>query len=177
MEKKIQIAGSGGQGIMLMGQMLGLSTQKQGLNVTVFPTYGPQQRGGTSGCRVVISDEDIYAPIPNEVDIFVVMNQDAYDKYFHRIKSNGILLINSSEVQADTKREDLIVKALPVDELAIELGSIKFANMIMLGALVNLIESEALESLIEAMKEKMKNKPGFIEVNTTAIKLGASYFS
>lgn len=177
MEKKIQIAGSGGQGIMLMGQMLGLSTQKQGLNVTVFPTYGPQQRGGTSSCRVVISDEDIYAPIPNEVDVFVIMNQEAYDKYLYRIKKNGILLVNSSEVQADTDREDLIVLALPVDELAIELGNIKFANMIMLGALVNLIESQAMESLIEAMEGKMKNKPDLIDVNKTAIKLGATYFS
>jgi 2-oxoglutarate ferredoxin oxidoreductase subunit gamma len=69
---------------MLMGQMLGLAAQNQGLNATFFPTYGPQQRGGTSGCRVVISNDNIYSPIPNEVDIFVVMNQEAHDKYLHR---------------------------------------------------------------------------------------------
>lgn len=176
MEKKILIAGSGGQGIMLMGQMLGLSTQHEGLNVTFFPTYGPQQRGGTSSCRVVISDEPIYAPIPNEVDIFVVMNQEAYDKYFYRIKKNGTVLINSSEVYSEIDREDLNVLNLPADELAMEFGNIKFANMVMLGALVNLIEDLSIESLVEAMEEKMKNKPSFIDVNRTAIKLGASYF-
>lgn len=175
MEKKIQIAGSGGQGIMLMGQMLGLTTQKQGLNVTFFPTYGPQQRGGTSSCRVVISDEDIYSPIPNEVDVFVIMNQEAYDKYLCRIKKNGVLLVNSSEVQIKENREDLSVLSLPADELAIELGNLKYANMIMLGALVNFIDSKALASLTEAMEEKMKNKPGLIEVNKTAIKIGAAF--
>jgi len=175
MEKRILISGSGGQGIMLMGQMMGLTTQGAGLNVSVYPNYGPQQRGGTSNSRVVISDKDIYAPIPNVLDIFVVMNQEAFDMYASKIKPQGVLLINSSQVSLDFHQAGLTVAAIPVDDLSIELGNIKFANMMMLGALVNMIDVLQLDGLITVMAEKMKNKQDFIEANKAAIKKGASF--
>ncbi|NMA24471.1 MAG: 2-oxoacid:ferredoxin oxidoreductase subunit gamma [Clostridiales bacterium] len=151
---KLFIAGSGGQGVLLMGQMVTYAAMLEDKPSTFFPSYGPEMRGGTANCTVVVSDKPVGCPLIYEADAVVVMNLPSLIKFEPLVKPGGVLLLNTSMINQPAKRTDIKVINVPINEIAKELGSAKVGNMVMLGALIRstIIVSEAS---IEAVMKKM----------------------
>jgi 2-oxoglutarate ferredoxin oxidoreductase subunit gamma len=131
----IIVAGFGGQGIMLTGKLLAQTAMMAGKEVTYMPSYGAEVRGGTANCMVVIANEKIACPVVGKPDSLIVMNKASLNKFASRLKAGGLLIMNSSLIDAEPELDDSIeVIAIPADQLAVELGSKKAANMVALGA-------------------------------------------
>lgn len=133
MERMI-FAGFGGQGIMVMGKILAYAGMLEGKNVTWLPSYGPEMRGGTANCNVVVSEKEVASPIVTKATTVVVMNKPSMEKFEKRVATGGILFVNSSLIDVKSTRTDIDVYYIPATELAEELGDIEAANMILLGA-------------------------------------------
>lgn len=173
MELNLMVAGFGGQGVMMVGKLLSQATcDSTDYNVTFFPSYGAQQRGGTANCYVVISDKEVGSPKPTIVDQLIVMNDVSMVKFRQNVKSGGIIFTNSSLVHSGAERDDVRVVPIPVTEMAMELGSLKVLNIVMLGAYIGytgLIE-EGL--VLDCILRLLGKKPEFIEMNKTAFAKG-----
>ena len=150
---KLFFAGSGGQGILLMGQMITYAAMLEDKNSTFLPSYGPEMRGGTANCTVVVSDKPVGCPLIYEADAIVVMNLPSLVKFERMVKPGGTLLINTSIVNEPASRTDIKVLGIPVNEIAMELGSVKVGNMVMLGALAR-ATSVVSEDSIKAVMHK-----------------------
>ena len=151
MAKKMFFAGSGGQGIMLMGQMVASAAILEDKATTFFPSYGPEMRGGTANCTVIVSDKPISNPVISESDCVVAMTLPSLLKFEPTLKPGGSLFINTSMVHQKAKRSDITVYEIPVSDLANEMGDPRVANMIMLGAFVrktNIVRAEDVEEVI-----------------------------
>ncbi|WP_242848963.1 2-oxoacid:acceptor oxidoreductase family protein [Syntrophomonas palmitatica] len=133
-EKQILFAGFGGQGVLAMGQFITHAAMGIGKEVTWVPSYGAEMRGGTANCLVTISDEEINSPLTENPHTAIIMNRPSLDKFEPRVKPNGTLVINSSLVDRMPHRQDLTVWQVPVNAIADEMGNPRGANMIMLGA-------------------------------------------
>lgn len=136
MESSIIIAGFGGQGVLFAGQLLAYAGMGAGRHVSWIPSYGPEMRGGTAHCIVIISDESIGAPTVARPDIAVVLNQPSYEKYAALVKPDGLLVVNSSIVTAVSTRADIEAVYVPANALAEEYGTPKMMNVAALGALL-----------------------------------------
>ena len=133
---EIICSGFGGQGVLVAGMILADSGMEDGKNVTWYPSYGAEMRGGTAGCNVVISDEEIASPFCREADILFTMNEAAIDSFEKKLRPGGLLLFNSSIVPDDKKlRDDVTVVKVPATDIANELDNPRGANIVMLGAL------------------------------------------
>jgi 2-oxoglutarate ferredoxin oxidoreductase subunit gamma len=174
MENKLTIAGFGGQGVMLMGQLLGFTAKDADKYVTYYPAYGPEQRGGTANCTVIISDDEIASPMPAKVDVFIAMNQPALDKYESKVEAGGVILVNLSHTKGKITREDVKAYYIAADDIANELGSAKAANMVMLGAYLGVSKVFPADRLIGTMKVQMARKAQFFDLNKAAIQKGMS---
>ena len=144
-------SGAGGQGIMLMGQLLSTAAIHEEKETTFFPSYGPEMRGGTANCTVIVSDKPISSPLISESDCVIVMNLPSMLKFEPTLKPGGIMFVNESLVHQEAKREDITVYKIPVSDLAVELGQPRVANIIMLGAFtrtVDIVSQEELEKVI-----------------------------
>ncbi len=130
------MAGFGGQGVMLIGNLLAYAGMNAGLNVTYIPVYGPEMRGGTANCTVVVSDEDIGSPIIQRPRSLIIMNQPSLDKFQPRLEDGGVQVLNSSLVDAAQAEARVRTVAVPANEIADKLGNTKMANMVALGAYV-----------------------------------------
>lgn len=174
MERNLMIAGFGGQGVMTMGKLLAEATcQATDLGVTYFPSYGAAMRGGTANCYVVISDEQIGAPVSNSVDDLIVMNEPSLKKYLPNLKSGGTLVINSSIVdKAEIDRDDIKVYELPVTEMALEMGNAKVLNIIMLGFYIGITNAVPADVIIQGIHHKFENKQNVIPINDEAFNKG-----
>ena len=137
MQNEVQFAGFGGQGIMLMGQIMAEAAMQQGHEVVWIPSYGPEMRGGTAYCTVVISDRPIGSPIIRNPKHLVAMNRPSLEKFAPTVKSGGTIFINSSIIPIDAGRDDVDVVKVPIIEIARELGNVKIANIIALAAFVS----------------------------------------
>ena len=133
---KTIISGFGGQGVLSIGSTLATAAMLEGKYVTFLPSYGVEMRGGTANCTVAVSDEEIASPVASAPEFVVAMNQPAFVRFQGVLQAGGLLCVNSSLVNTESARSDIEILALPTSELAEKLGSIKVANMIMLGALV-----------------------------------------
>ena len=173
MERNLMVAGFGGQGVMLLGKLLAYgafsATDK---HVTFFPSYGAEQRGGTANCYVVISDEEVGAPLGDIVDDLVVMSEDSMDKFLYKVKGGGVLFINSSIVRKKIPRDDITVVEAPVTELSMKLGNPKVLNVIMLGVYVGYTQVLQEKVVREAIKKQLAKKPALIPLNEKALGLG-----
>ena len=136
METSIIIAGFGGQGVLFAGQLLAYASMDIGRHVTWIPSYGPEMRGGTANCTVIISDEPIGAPIVSHPDVAIVLNQPSFDKYEPLVIPGGLLVVNSSIVTTRTDRTDVEAVYVPANRIAEEHGTAKMLNMAALGALL-----------------------------------------
>ncbi|WP_069650823.1 2-oxoacid:acceptor oxidoreductase family protein [Caloranaerobacter ferrireducens] len=174
MEERVIMAGFGGQGVMSMGQLLTYAGMIEGKNVSWLPSYGPEMRGGTANCNVIVSDEPVGSPIVTEATAAIVMNRPSLDKFESFIVKGGNLLINSSLIDKKAERDDINAYYIPANEIAVELGNSKVANMVMLGAYLELTKVVKVESVVEALKKVFgKTKAHLIPLNEKALEKGA----
>ena len=173
MERNLMVAGFGGQGVMTMGKLLSQATcDSTDLNVTFFPSYGAAMRGGTANCYVVISDDEIGAPVSNSVDDLIVMNGPSLHKFLPNLKPGGTLFINSSIVSDKIDRTDVKLVKAPVTEMALEMGNAKVLNVIMLGVYVGYTEVVPPEVVWSTIEHKMAKKPKLLPLNKEAFEKG-----
>ena len=148
-EEKIIMAGFGGQGVMSMGQLLTYAGMIEEKNVSWLPSYGPEMRGGTANCAVIVSDKQVGSPIiTSDATAAIVMNLPSLDKFEADVNKGGNLLVNSSLIEKKASREDLNVFYIKANEIANELGNAKVANMVMLGAYLEITKVVKVESVI-----------------------------
>lgn len=173
MHEEVIMAGTGGQGMMIMGQLLAYAAVKEDHHVVWFPSYGPEARGGTADCTVIISSEEIGSPISVHPDSLVGMHPSLFNKFQKNVKKGGRLFINSSLSEPFVLRDDCQVYAVPANTLAEEIGNIRAANMIMLGAYIGATKIVKLESLLESLAKVLPvHRHKFIELNEKALKTG-----
>jgi len=171
---EIIIAGFGGQGVMSMGQLLTYAGMLEGKHVSFIPSYGPEMRGGTANCAVVVSDEEIGSPIVTEPNCVIAMNLPSLKKFEPTLVPGGLLLINSSLIKEESSRKDIRVCRIAVNELAAELGNDKVANMVMLGAFLGATGVVAIDSVVESLKKVLpERRHNLIPLNKKALELGA----
>lgn len=173
METNLLVAGFGGQGIMMLGKLLSYATcDSTDKNVTFFPSYGAEQRGGTANCYVAISDDNIGTPVSDLMDDLIVMNGPSLNRFMSQLKPGGNLLINSSIVSDEGIREDVNLVKAPVTELALELGNSKTVNVIMLGVYIGytgVLDERLVEDTIV---QKLGKKVSLIALNQEAFQRG-----
>lgn len=173
MTQEIIFAGFGGQGILSMGKFLAFGGMDCGMNVSWCPSYGPEMRGGTANCSVIVSDEEIGAPIITSPDTLVVMNRPSLDKFEDTVKPGGLIILDSNLVTRDVIRDDVEVIRIPSQDEAKAIGSDRIANMVLLGALIERTQVLTKEELLQALKSH--GKEGFYELNEKAIEKGMEY--
>lgn len=171
--QQIIFAGFGGQGILSMGKFLAYAGMDADLNVSWLPSYGPEMRGGTANCSVILTDESIGSPIVTRADSIVVMNRPSLEKFENLVEANGVIVLDSDLVDLMPTRTDLNVIAIPAQTIAQELGSKTIANMVLLGALVKKTGIVTIEALLDSLKAHGKEK--FFEINKKAIEKGIEY--
>jgi len=174
MERNLLVAGFGGQGVMMLGTLLAQATcESTDKNVTYFPSYGAEMRGGTANCYVVISDESIGAPMADRQEDLIVMNDPSLSRFIDRLKPNGTLFINSSIVKSPVTRTDIKVVKAPVTELALEMGNPKVINIIMLGVYIGYTQVIPEDVMLEEIKKKLgAKKPALVPLNVEAFNRG-----
>ncbi|MFZ2636916.1 MAG: 2-oxoacid:acceptor oxidoreductase family protein [Rectinemataceae bacterium] len=173
MKEKTFMAGFGGQGVISLGQTWVYCAMKEGLEVTFFPFYGAEKRGGVARASVVVSDRAIASPLVTSADSVVVMNQDSLDIGLEVAKSGGLVLINSSLVKKEPDRADLRVVRIPCNEIAESIGDVRIANMVMLGALAQATGALKLDKLEAVLKSFFApSKHGLIPMNIAAVEAG-----
>jgi len=174
-EEKIIIAGFGGQGVMSMGQLLTYAGMIEEKNVSWLPSYGPEMRGGTANCAVIVSDKQVGSPIiTSDATAAIVMNLPSLDKFEADVNKGGNLLINASLIEKKATRDDLNVFYIQANEIANELGNGKVANMVMLGAYLEITKVVKVESVIEALKKVFgPAKEHLVPMNKEALEKGA----
>ncbi len=174
MKTRLFFAGSGGQGILLMGQMIAKAAMHEGKEVTFIPSYGPEMRGGTANCTVIVSDTVINCPLINEADILIAMNQPSLVRFEGLVAPGGKLFINTSFIDAGTKRADIETIEVPANERAVELGNERTANMIMLGAIVANTHMVSIKSIDYVLDEVFSaQKAELCSINRKAVRLYA----
>ncbi|MCL4517475.1 MAG: 2-oxoacid:acceptor oxidoreductase family protein [Firmicutes bacterium] len=172
---EIVMAGFGGQGVMVMGLLMTYAGMLEGKNVSWIPSYGPEMRGGTSNCTVIVSDKEIASPVVGEPSAVVAMNAPSMEKFGSKVKPGGVLLYNSSLITEPLKRSDITQVGIPANELAAELGNSKIANVIALGALLELTRAVSLESARASLKKVLPaHRQELIPINEAALEKGAA---
>lgn len=151
MQKEIMIAGFGGQGVLFAGQILAYAGMDLGKEVTWIPSYGPEMRGGTANCTVVIADEEIGSPLVKHPPLAVALNLPSFDKCEESLASGGTLIVNQSMVDRKAKRDDIHVIFVPCNEIAEEIGSKKLLNMVAIGALLTALPEISLQDIEKAL--------------------------
>jgi len=174
MEQRVIMAGFGGQGVMSMGQLLAYAGMLENKNVTWLPSYGPEMRGGTANCHVIVSDKEIAAPVISEATAAIIMNRPSLDKFENSVVPGGVIFVNSSLINRKVQRTDVEVYEIPANEIALEMGNLKVANMVMLGAFLEKTKIVDPESVLESLKKVLgESKANLIPINREALKRGA----
>jgi 2-oxoglutarate ferredoxin oxidoreductase subunit gamma len=174
MNESVIMSGFGGQGILLMGQLLCYAGMHEGRNVTWMPSYGPEMRGGTANCTVMISSERVGSPVTRFPQSLVVMNKASLDKFEEAVQPEGFLVINSSLVDRDPLRADLRVIKVPANQIAEAAGTLQVTNMAALGAYVAGRGIVSLDSVTIALRRMIpEHRRELLEVNEEALRRGA----
>jgi 2-oxoglutarate ferredoxin oxidoreductase subunit gamma len=151
-------SGFGGQGALFAGQLLAYAGMAEDLYVTWIPSYGPEMRGGTANCTVILSEEEIGAPIIRHPTVAVVLNRPSMEKYEPLVKRGGVLIVNDSLVDIPSGREDIRILRLPASEIATELGNPRMANMVLLGALLQATGVVSLDTVVQQLDEHLSER-------------------
>lgn len=176
MQTEVIISGFGGQGTLYAGQVLAYAAMDEGKQVTWIPSYGPEMRGGTANCTVVISDEEIGSPTVKYPKAVLALNLPSLDKYEQMIAPGGCIVVNESMVNRKPTRTDIRVVLLPANEIAREIGNERSTNMVMLGALLANMDILPIEALEKALKNHTAQRlQKFVEMNIQALRRGAEY--
>ncbi|MFC2077219.1 2-oxoacid:acceptor oxidoreductase family protein [Candidatus Bipolaricaulota bacterium] len=174
MERSVVIAGFGGQGVILAGKILAQAGMDHGLEVTWLPSYGPEMRGGTANCTVVLSDEPVGSPIVDEPSALVAMNRPSLDKFEPTVVSGGSIVINESLIERKADRKDVNAQYVRLNDIAIEAGSARAINMVALGAYLKATGIVPLETVKATMARMLEEsgKAKFIPLNEQALEAG-----
>ncbi len=156
--KEIIISGFGGQGILSGGKLIAYAGMLDSKNVSWLPSYGPEMRGGTANCHVVVSEEPVGSPILNSADILIAMNGPSLDKFEDYIRENGIIITDSSLVERESSREDIGFFSIPATKLAGEMGNQTFAIVILLGKMLAETQVVTKDSFISSLKKVLPEK-------------------
>lgn len=176
METSIVISGFGGQGALFAGQLLAYAAMESGREVTWIPSYGPEMRGGTAHCTVVIGDEPIGAPLVRNPDCVIAMNLPSVDKYEPLVKAGGRLIYDSTLVKRSLRREDILAASVPAHEIALRCGSQQLVNIAMLGALIALCPLVAIDAVEQALHKHLPQRHAeLLRPNVLALHAGAAY--
>jgi 2-oxoglutarate ferredoxin oxidoreductase subunit gamma len=176
MQTEVFLAGFGGQGVMFAGQVLSYAAMDIGKQVTWIPSYGPEMRGGTANCTVVIADEEIGSPLVQNPPAVIVMNLPSLDKYEPMVKPGGVLIVNSSMVDRDVKRSDISWVLIPCNDIAEQAGDRRMANIVATGALLALVPIMSQNDIESALKAHMPGRhKHLLPKNVEALKRGAEY--
>jgi 2-oxoglutarate ferredoxin oxidoreductase subunit gamma len=174
MYQGIRISGFGGQGVISAGILLAQAGLLENKNVSWFPAYGAEMRGGTANCSVVIASDEVSSPVVSRPDTVIVMNEPSLAKFEPLVRPGGLLIINSSLVNSRPKRTDIKVAYVPCNKIAEELGTTKIANMVALGAFAGLTGAVSVETIGQALGKVFKRaKPEMLELNIKALRKGA----
>ena len=174
MTTQILLSGFGGQGILFTGKFLAYKGLLADKNVSWLPSYGPEMRGGTASCSVIISDEEVGSPIISEPDVLIAMNLPSFEKFVPTVKAGGIVIADSSLIETKTDRTDIDVYYLPATALASDMGKQSLANMIILGKLLKVM-GDFNEDEIKTVLSKVipPKKADMLEINMKAMTIGA----
>jgi 2-oxoglutarate ferredoxin oxidoreductase subunit gamma len=176
METSVIISGFGGQGALFAGQLLAYAGMDTGKTVTWFPSYGPEMRGGTAHCTVIISDDTIGAPIVAHPDIAIVFNRPSFEKYEPLVKTGGLLVVNSSIVEESSSRSDIKSIYVPANKIAEEMGSTKMMNVAALGAMLACRPIFSLETIEQTLTNHLpSDKADLLEGNFMVLRQGYEF--
>lgn len=175
MDSNVLIAGFGGQGVLFIGQLFANACMNEGLNVTWFPAYGAEMRGGTVNCTVCMSDEEVACAFVDKPTNVIALNGPSFERFENQIKPGGIMVVNSSLVKAEPKRKDITYKFVPMTDIAHSVGNQKMANIVSLGAFIKALPIVNKDSIISIMKQKLTGKKAeMLEGNIKALEQGYS---
>jgi 2-oxoglutarate ferredoxin oxidoreductase subunit gamma len=176
MQTEITIAGFGGQGVLFAGQLLAYAGMDEGKNVTWIPSYGPEMRGGTANCMVVISDDEIGSPVVRHPKALVAMNRPSLDKYEQTVGPGGVIVVNSSIVDRPVQRSDVQAVYVPGNEIAERMGDRRMTNMVLMGCLLANLPVLPVEALVKALQEHLPARhQRLVASNIEAIRQGAEF--
>lgn len=176
MQTEIVIAGFGGQGVLFAGQVLAYAAMDNGKEVTWIPSYGPEMRGGTANCTVIIADEEIGSPLVRNPKALIAMNLPSLDKYESSVVENGTLIVNSSLIERDVKRDDLQCVLIPANEIAETLGDKRMTNIVMIGALLAAEPVLPIETIEAALHDHLPERhKKLLPLNFQALRKGAEF--
>ncbi len=171
--EEIIFAGFGGQGILSMGKFLAYSGMDEGLNVSWLPSYGPEMRGGTANCSVILTKDSIGSPIVTQATALIAMNRPSLDKFEKMVVPCGNIITDSSLLNRDVERSDVNSISIPATEIADGIGNKKVANMVLLGALVAKTGIVSMDSILKVLKDHGKDT--FYNINKEALRMGSKY--
>lgn len=172
---EVTMAGFGGQGIMTAGQLLAYSGMREDKKVVWLPSYGPEMRGGTAYCTVVISDDRIGSPIINTPMGICVFNRPSFDKFEPMVKPGGLFIVNSSLINVSSKRDDIAQLLVPANEIAHKAQNPKATNIVILGAFIGATGILKYETVEETLKEKLGHKKDLLKSNLIVLKQGYDF--
>ena len=173
MTKEFIFAGFGGQGMLLIGKFMAMACMLDGKHVSWLPSYGPEMRGGTANCSVIVSDEDVASPMVDKADAIVAMNLPSLDKFESKVRPGGVLVINSSIIERKSTRDDITVVYCDAMKIAEDVGNPKGANVAILGALMETMPIVSVDKMMEAIRIELgERKLRFLEGNKKALFAG-----
>ena len=173
MTKEFIFAGFGGQGMLLIGKFLAMACMLDGKHVSWLPSYGPEMRGGTANCSVIVSDEDVASPMVDMADVVVAMNLPSLDKFEHKVRPGGLLIVNSSIIDRKAERTDIDVVYCNAMHIAEDVKNPKGANVAILGALMGKAPIVSVDKMMEAIRIELgEKKLRFLEGNRAALIAG-----
>ncbi len=178
MYQGIRISGFGGQGVISAGVLLAQAGMMDGKEVSFFPAYGAEMRGGTANCSVVMASDEVSTPIVSAPDTAIVLNEPSLAKFEPMVRPGGLLIINTSLINSKPTRKDIKVLEVPCNAIAAELGNGKVMNMVALGAFAAATGAISLDAIARALPEVYKKlKPEVIELNIRALRRGAEFLN
>ena len=176
MKKQYVFAGFGGQGMLLIGKFVAMANMLDGKHVSWLPSYGPEMRGGTANCSVIVSDEEVGSPMVDNADVLIAMNLPSLDKFEHTVKPGGLIVVNSSIIDRKVERDDVDVYYVPATQMAKDMELKNLANMILLGTVIRETKCIKEDTVEEALKHVIPaRKMNLMDVNLKAIQAGKDY--
>ncbi|MGI9950763.1 2-oxoacid:acceptor oxidoreductase family protein [Moorellaceae bacterium AZ2] len=173
MTHEVIIAGFGGQGVMLIGELLAYAGMLEGKNVSWMPSYGPEMRGGTANCSVLVSDREVGSPVVAEPTAIIAMNGPSLDKFEGSVRPGGLIVVNRSLVHRQVKREDVKVLEVPANDVAVKVGDSRVANMVALGAFLGATRCVCKASIVQALRHMLTgHRQDLVPLNEKALNRG-----
>lgn len=176
MRYDVFIAGYGGQGVLMAGNLLSYAAIHEGKNVSYFPAYGVEKRGGSAMCTVVFADGDTGSPVVGRPSVSIILDQPSFDKYAAKVKTDGVCIVNSTLVNSDgVELPGVAIVKIPMNQLALDLGDVRMVNMVACGAYAAKTGALELNSLVDALKKALPERNHrLIPANMKAIEAGAA---